>query len=201
MPSRGPAARALTVSRWDTPYAAASGWSAPSRRTLFTFSSSATIDSNPSSRSAPATTTVSSDRGSRLRSEAPLRSADPAEHTSRTWSMADTSSASSGSESADGQSVRCTDRSAVSPRQTSSAVSGSSGAVTRQTISRTVKSVSKASSSTRPSAAQKRSRDRRMYQFESTSRKRCVVSHAFAISYSSSCRVDSSTYCRVLASR
>ena len=37
-----------------------------------------------------------------------------------------------------GQSARCTDRSPVRPRQTSSVVSGSSGAVTRQTVSSTV---------------------------------------------------------------
>ena len=76
---------------------------------------------------------------------APLRSAEPAEQTSRTWSIAVTSSSSAGRSSAAGQSVRCTDRSPVSPRQTSSVVSGSSGAVTRQTVSSTVKSVSNAS--------------------------------------------------------
>ena len=37
--------------------------------------------------------------------------------------------------------MRCTDRSPVSPRHTSSVVSGSSGAATRQTVSSTVKSV------------------------------------------------------------
>src|SRR5262249_26832323 len=70
LPSRGPATRAFTVSRCETPYDAASGWSASSRRTDFTLSSSATISSKPFSRSAPATTTVIDDSGSRLRSEA-----------------------------------------------------------------------------------------------------------------------------------
>ena len=103
-----------------------------------TLTSSATIPSNPASRSGSATTTVSVDSGSRLRSEPAFRSADVAEQTSRTWSIAVTSASSAGSESAAGQSVRCTDRSPVSPRQTSSVVSGSSGAVTRQTTSSTV---------------------------------------------------------------
>ncbi len=44
LPSRGPAARALTVSRCETPYDAASGASASRKRTDFTFTSSATID-------------------------------------------------------------------------------------------------------------------------------------------------------------
>ena len=52
--------------------------------------------------------------------------------------MATTSASSAGSSSAAGQSVRCTDRSPVSPRQISSVVSGSSGAVTRATTSSTV---------------------------------------------------------------
>ena len=69
----------------------------------------------------------------------------------------------------DGQSVRCTDRSPVSPRHTSSAVSGASGATTRHSVSSTVYSVSNASA---PFSLpdQKRSRDRRTYQFVSASR-------------------------------
>ena len=138
LPSRGPAARALTVSRCETPYDAASGASAPSSRTERTLTSSATIDSKPSSAAGSATTTVSCDSGSRLRSERALRSAEVAEQTSRTWSIAATSASSAGSSSAAGQSVRCTERSPVRPRQISSVVSGSSGAVTRQTVSSTV---------------------------------------------------------------
>ena len=102
LPSRGPAARALTVSRRDTPYVAASGCWSSSSRTVFTLSSSATIGSNPASSPAPLTTIVSSASGSRLRSPAPLRSAEPAEHTSRTWSIAVTSASSAGRSSADG---------------------------------------------------------------------------------------------------
>ena len=138
LPRRGPAARALTDSRWDTPYAAASGASASSSRTCLRFSSSATSDSKPDSAAGSATTTVSEASGRRVRSDAALRRAEPAEQTSRTWSMAATSASSAGSVDASGQSVRCTDRSPVSPRQTSSVVSGISGAVTRQTVSRTV---------------------------------------------------------------
>ncbi len=93
-----------------------------------------------------------------------------------------TSASSLGSASGSGQSVRCTDRSPVSPRQISSVVSGSSGAATRVTVSSTVWSVSKAPTSTAPSVAQNRSRERRMYQLVSTSRKARVESQALATS-------------------
>ena len=89
--------------------------------------------------SAPATTTVSDDSGSRLRSDGALAQrragrADVAHLVHRRDQLVVGRAASS----ADGQSVRCTDRSPVSPRQTSSVVSGSSGAATRQTVSSTV---------------------------------------------------------------
>ena len=138
LPSRGPAARALTVSLWDTPYDAASGAPRSSSRTALTLSSSATMPSKPASAAASSTTTVSEASGSRLRSPAALRSAEVDEQTSRTASIAATSASSAGSSSAAGQSVRCTERPPVSPRQISSVVSGSSGAVTRQTTSSTV---------------------------------------------------------------
>ena len=83
-------------------------------------------------------TTVSLDSGRRLRRLAALRSAEPAEQTSRTVSIDATSASSAGRSAAAGQSVRCTERSPVRPRQTSSVVSGISGAVTRQTTSSTV---------------------------------------------------------------
>ena len=138
LPSRGPAARALTVSRCSTPYDAASGDSEPRSRTSFTLTSSRTIASNPASAAGSSTTTVRVDSGSRLRRLPAFRSADVAEQTSRTWSIAATSAGSAGSDSASGQSVRCTERPPVSPRQTSSVASGISGAVARQTVSSTV---------------------------------------------------------------
>ena len=107
-----------------------------------------------------------------------MRSAEPAEQTSRTVSIDATSDSSAGRSSADGQSVRWTERSPVRPRQTSSVVSGISGAVARQTTSSTVWRVSNASAS----SSQKRSRERRMYQLVSTSRKLRVESHAAATS-------------------
>ena len=67
-----------------------------------------------------------------------LRSAEVDEQTSRTASMAATRASSAGRSSAFGQSVRCTERPPVSPRQISSVVSGSSGAVTRATTSSAV---------------------------------------------------------------
>ena len=120
--------------------------------------------------------------GSRVRSEWALRSASPAEATSRTSSIAATSASSAGSAAASGQSARCTDRSPVSPRQTSSVTSGISGAVTRHTVSRTVQRVSKALDAPCPSESQNRSRERRMYQLVSTSRKVRVASQAAATS-------------------
>ena len=138
LPSRGPAARALTLSRCSTPYDAASADSDPSSRTSLTLTSSRTIASNPASAAGSSTTTVRVESGSRLRRLPALRSADVAEQTSRTWSIAVTRVSSAGSDSASGQSARCTERPPVSPRQTSSVASGISGAVTRQTISSTV---------------------------------------------------------------
>ena len=82
--------------------------SASSRRTALTLSSSATIG-----RSGQRVRVVDHD-GERRRAAAgraaprALRSAEPAEQTSRTWSIAATSASSAGSSSASGQSVRCT---------------------------------------------------------------------------------------------
>ena len=59
-------------------------------------------------------------------------------HTARAVSMATTRSWSAGRSCACGQSARCTDRSPVSPRQTSSVVSGRRGAATRQSTSSAV---------------------------------------------------------------
>ena len=139
LPSRGPAARALTVSRCETPYDAASGASAASSRTAFTFTSSATIDSKPASAAGSATTTVSDDERQPVAQAAGLAQrgrgrADLADLVHR----GDQRVVGGQLVDASGQSARCTDRSPVSPRQTSSVVSGSSGAVTRQTVSSTV---------------------------------------------------------------
>ena len=67
-----------------------------SRRTLLTLSSSATIEVKRRSRSGSATTTVSDASGSRLRRLAALRSAEPAEQTSRTGPSPRRGSASAG---------------------------------------------------------------------------------------------------------
>jgi len=67
-----------------------------------------------------------------------LRSDSAAEQTSRTESIDATRPWSAGNASAAGQSVRCTERSPVSPRQISSATIGASGATTRHTVSSTV---------------------------------------------------------------
>ena len=79
--------------------------------------------------------------------------------------MAATSSGSAGTSPASGQSVRCTDRSPVTPRQITSVISGSSGAASRPVTSSTVCRVSMASGS----SSQNRERDRRTYQFVSAS--------------------------------
>ena len=159
------------------------GASASSSRTDFTFSSSATIDSKPASargvrhhdrqrRAAAAGCAgrrpcAAPSRPSRRRAPGP--SPRPARRRRAASSAA-------------GQSVRCTERSPVSPRQTSSVVSGSSGAVDpADRLEHGVERVERLRS-TSPSAAQNRSRERRMYQFVSTSRNDRVESHALATS-------------------
>ena len=107
-----------------------------------------------------------------------MRSDSAAEQTSRTLSIVDTSAGSRGNASTKGQSARCTERPPVSPRQTSSAVIGASGATTFASVSRTVYSVSNAS----VSPVQNRSRDRRTYQFVSASRYERTEAHAPATS-------------------
>ena len=111
--------------------------------------------------------------GSRTRSWCALRRPSAVLQAARTRSMAPVSSPSpvlSSAHPAEGETsghdARCTLGSPVSPRQTASVVSGSSGAAARQTVSSTVHRVSSASCS----PAQNRLRDRRMYQFVSTSR-------------------------------
>ena len=92
LPSRGPAARALTVSRCSTPYDAASGASSVEHgRPALRLSSSATSCVEAGEVGASGTTTVSDGSGRRLRRLAALRSAEPAEQTSRTVSIDATS--------------------------------------------------------------------------------------------------------------
>ena len=143
------------------PNCSAEAWPASSRVTDLRFSSSATMRSKvPASSSPPGTTTVIPASGWRTRSWWALRRAEPLEQIVRVVSMRATRSASAGNSEASGQSVRCTERPAVSPRQISSATRGSSGAATRQTVSRQVYSTSKAT----VSSSKNRSRERRTYQ-------------------------------------
>ena len=134
--------------------------------TDFTFTSSATRSAYGRSRSASGVATVSFASGSRTRSPFALRRDSAAEHTSRTASISATSDRSAGNSPTDGQSVRCTERPPVRPRQISSESNGANGAVTRLPVSSTVDSVSKASRS----PDQNRLRDRRTYQLVSASR-------------------------------
>ena len=184
-PSRGPAARAFTVSRCDTRIRCASASATSSSVTSRTLTSSAIRAVKSASSWASAATTVSSGSGSRTRRPATLRSEAAAEHTSRVRSMAATRPGSAGSAETSGQSARCTDRSPVRPRQISSVTSGSSGAVTRQVTSSAVYRVSNAwpvTPASAPEVSQNRSRERRMYQLVSTSRNARVESQAFATS-------------------
>ncbi len=96
-----------------------------------------------------------------------------------------------------GQSVRCTLRPPVRPRQISSETSGASGAMTRVSTSSAVQSVSKAVWS----SSQNRWRCVRTYQFVSTSRCWRTASHAPEMSYSSRSAVTRVTSSRVRASR
>ena len=120
------------------------------------------------------TATVAASKGSRTRRPAALRTESAAEHTSRTRSIPATNAASDTRSVVDGQSVRCTDWVPVRPVYTTSVVRGARGAMTRQRISRHVWSVSTASWL----PAQKRSRERRMYQLVSTSRNDRTEAHA-----------------------
>ena len=137
-PSRGPASRAFTVSRRDTPIRCASASAASSSVTSRTLTSSAISPVKSASDSASGATTVSSGSGSRTRSPPALRSDAAAEHTSRARSIAVTSPGSDGRPETSGQSARCTERPPVRPRQTSSVTSGSSGAIARQVTSSAV---------------------------------------------------------------
>ena len=102
LPSRGPAARALTVSRWVTPKSASLAVSTSTKVIVLTLSSSRMIEANGSSFAGSGATTVRPLSGSRARSPLALRRLDPTEHTSRARSMARTSSWSAGSSPASG---------------------------------------------------------------------------------------------------
>ena len=109
--------------------------------------------------------------------------------------MAPVSSSSAGKPDTSGQSSRCTLVPPVRPRQIASVVSGSSGAAARQTVSSTVHSVSSAAGS----PAQKRLRERRMYQLVTTSRWSRSAWQAAPMLYTSSSWPTSVTAVRVLA--
>ncbi|SIL80688.1 Uncharacterised protein [Mycobacteroides abscessus subsp. abscessus] len=148
-----------------------------------------------SNRFGSGTATVSLSSGNRTRSFLALRKEDPVEATFLTSSMAATSAASAGNTDSDTQSVRCTDRSPVSPRQMTSVVIGSSGAARRHVVSSTVCNVSMASAS----SSQKRERDRRTYQLVSASVNCRSCSHATETSQSSMDLVRSSRSCASFA--
>ena len=74
LPSRGPAARAFTLSRFVTPYDSALDSSSVTRSTDFTLSSSRRMPSNGASAAASDVTTVRFASGRRTRRPACLRS-------------------------------------------------------------------------------------------------------------------------------
>src|ERR1700758_3207596 len=190
LPSRGPATRALTVSS-KRPNAVMSSVSS----TFLTLSSSAISPVYGASREGSSTTTVNFGRGNRTRSVLALRSDEAAEHTSRTRSMSATSRGSAGRSPSDGQSIKCTDLSPVTPRQITSVVSGRKGAARREVTSSTVCSVSMASGS----SSQNRGRDRRTYQFVNASVNCLSSSQAPEMSHTSSASVRSSRNWATLA--
>src|SRR5450755_245832 len=203
-PSLGPRDLGFTVRPWDTSTCCAAESAGSSRATSRTFTSSAIKSVKSASDSASAATTVSWDNGSLTLSPAALRSAAVAEHTSRTRSIAATRPGSDGRQDTSGQSLRWTERLPVRPRQISSLTSDRSGATTRQVISSAVYSVSNASRETAASAPevpQNRARERRMYQFVSTSTKDRASSQALATSKWSSCHWTVSVNWRSLARR
>ena len=110
LPSRGPTTGRST---WKT--------SSPSsdcsaKRTWRTFTSSAMRSAKGRRRSASDEATVSDERGRRTRRPLALRTAEAAEQTSRTRSMAATSSGSPANPVGSGQSARCTLAAPVSGR-------------------------------------------------------------------------------------
>ena len=130
LPSRGPAARAFTDSCRDTRSSSSASSVSSTARTL-TSSDSRTRRAAADPRSGSprsATPAAAGPAGPRpcaptappTRSRGPRPSPPPARRPAAARPAA-------------GQSVRCTDRSPVSPRQITSEVSGSSGATTRQT--------------------------------------------------------------------
>ena len=160
--------------------------------TSLTFTSSRMMSVKSARRAEDGSATVRLCSGNRLRSLFALRSEEDAEQTLRTSSMAATRPASAGNSSASGQSVRCTERPPVRPRQMTSVDIGRSGALMRQRVSSTVYSVLKASGNS-PSPAQKRSRERRTYQLVSASQNCRISSVAAAMFVASSDSVTSAT--------
>ena len=96
--------------------------------------------------------------------------------------MADTRAESATCAGRTGQSVRCTERPPVSPRQISSLTSGASGAMTSVSTRSTVASVSKAGRATAASSLVKRVREVRRYQLVSRSMKSRTVAVASVMS-------------------
>ena len=173
LPSRGPAARALTVSRCSTAYAVASGSSIPTSRTALTLSSSATISarSRPA-RPRPATTTSARPGEAACAARRPCAAPSPPSRRRAPRPFAATRRGVGRQVAAPGQSVRCTDRLAGQPppdllgdqrqqrrRHPATPPPARCTGCRRRRCRQLV------------AGPQKRSRERRMYQFVSTSRK------------------------------
>ena len=109
-----------------------------------TLTSSATSSRKGASPAGSAVAMVRLRSGWRTRSFSALRRLRAAETAARASSMAVTSSALATWAGSTGQSVRCTERSPVSPRQISSLTSGASGAMTSVSTRSTVARASKA---------------------------------------------------------
>ena len=113
-------------------------------RTSLTLTSSATSSRKGASPAGSAVAMVRLRSGWRTRSFSALRRLRAAETAARASSMAATSSALATWLGSTGQSVRCTERPPVRPRQISSLTSGASGAMTSVSTLSTVARVSKA---------------------------------------------------------
>lgn len=133
------AARALTLSCCEMPKSAGETSAESSSVTDLRLSSSAMMDSNVPVRRWPSgTATVRPASGWRTRKLWALRNAEPDEQMARVRFMSVMRSSSCGNRDASGQSVRCTERPPVKPRQISSVTRGNRGAATRHTVSRQV---------------------------------------------------------------
>ena len=177
LPSRGPAARALTVSRWVTPEPGGLGvveGEQPHRLDVDLVGHE--VRERREARAASA-----DDDGQRRQRLADPQALGPCaapsvvEQTSRARSMLATRSSSAAGAAPfapAGQSGRCTLRPPVRPRQISSVVSGSSGAATAaEHLQHGVQGVEGVAGVVRdPSVAQNRSRERRTYQLVRASR-------------------------------